>query len=404
MSGRGHLDELPTSTEPPVAGPSRTPGVVCGGRYRLLARVGVDAGARAEFWRARDQVLGRLVGLTLLISDTGPVSPAERLRAAEMVGASVRWERFEHIGCVRLLDAMRGGGDGELPAEVSAMAVTEWVPGSALAEAVRSGPLRTGAALAMLDPLAKAVDAAHRHGLVLGCAHPMRVRVTDDGATRLAFAMPDPSVTAAEDVRGLGAILYTLLTGHWPWPATTAELAGLPPAPRDQRQRPVSPAVLRPGLSVEVCALVMGALGAETAGSRGGVLHTASAVHRMINELLAESEAELLPPPDDGGPSAPDEVWRSDSAERDPRSRRRFSVGMAALGLGALVVTGYLGVQLAALLGVGISAPPRIVVAPSPPSAPAGAAAPAGHHQARFTGLSLAKQLTSAPIPVGTLQ
>jgi hypothetical protein len=328
----------------------------------------------AEFWRARDTMLERDVSLTLL-QDTGEENSGTR--AADMISRGLRWGRFEHIGCARLLDVMRNDHGG-LPDDVHGLAVTEWVPGKSLTEVVADGPQRTGVVLALLDPLAEAAESAHRQGLVLGCAHPGRVRFTPDGGARLAFALPQPDATPADDVRGLGALMYALITGHWPLSGTDAELAGLPAAPRDLQDMVVPPAILRPGVSVEVSALATGALGA---GATHGRVHTAAAVHKVISELLeTEAEAAMLPPPDDGAPAAADEVWRAgNGATPDRVKKRKLSIGMGGLGLGMLAVIGYVGVQLGSFLGVAPSSPPKIVVPSAPPvvahSAPVGSAA-----------------------------
>lgn len=366
----------PRLTQPSAVQQGRAPGGMIAERYRLLAQVGADQSVHAEFWRARDTVLERDVSLTLL-QDTGEPGGSER--AAELISRALRWGQFEDIGCARLLDVMRNDSNvpGGLPDDIHGLAVTEWVPGKSLAEAVANGPLRTSAVLSMLDPLAQGAEAAHRQGLVLGCAHPQRVRITPEGGARLAFALPHPDVTPADDVHGLGATLYSLLTAHWPLSGTDAELAGLPPAPRDVQDDVLPPGVVRPGVSVEVSALALGALGS---GGPHGRVHTAAAVHKVISELLdAESEAAMLPPPDDGAPMAADEVWRTDSVDApapDRVKKRKLSIGMGGLGLGMLAVIAYVGVQLGSLLGVTPPSAPKIVVGNPPAAAATAPAAP----------------------------
>ena len=347
------------------------PGDVISGRYTLLNQVGSDPAVHAAFWQARDTVLQRDVGLTLLLR-TG--DPGEAVRATEMIDKAQRWGGFTDPGAARLLDVMRRD-TGSLPDDVLGLAVTAWVPGKSLAEVAAGPPMRTTAALTTLDPLAQAAEAAHRQGLVLGCGHPQRIRVTPEGAARLAFALPNPQVTPADDVRGLGATLYTLLTAHWPLSGTDAELAGLAAAPRDVQDVIVPPGILRPGVSLEVSALALGALGA---GSPHGRVHTAAAVHKVIGELQdGEQEAAMLPPPDDGAPLGGDEVWgdKRPASREDADRRRKLTIGMAALGGAVVLVLLYVLFQVGSLLGVGPSSPPPIVLtAPAPAPGPGGVA------------------------------
>lgn len=362
-------------------------GGMIAGRYRLLGQVGADASVHAVFWQARDIVLARDVGLTLLRESS---EPGQTDQAAEMINMALRWGRFEHLGCARLLDVMQRGRGG-VPDDVLGVAVTEWVEGRSLAETVAAGPPATGRALRMLDPLARCADAAHAQGLVLGCAHPQRIRITAEGQARLAFALPPPSTTPADDVRGLGALLYTLLTGRWPLSGTDAELAGLPAAPRDVQDVAVPPGIVRPGVSLEASALAVGALGSYPAPEQ---VHTAAAVHQAIEDLLdAEDEVALLPPPNDGGTAYPDEVWRAPGSapEDEPERKRKVSIGMTCLGAGLLIAAVYVLIQVGSVLGVLPSSTPAIVVGGAPGGTAQGAApAPAGPGEAGPGGEAVA--------------
>jgi hypothetical protein len=372
----------PEPGTPPPATPgspaATAAGTLLAGRYRLGTRVGSDTAAGAEFWRAEDVVLQRDVGITVLrrlAADEGaPGSesdPTGATRAGEMVVRALRFGSFEHDGCARLLDVLAPEGT-RIPEDVLGAAVTEWVAGRSLAELVGDGMIRPLAAARAVAPLAAAAEEAHRHGLVLGCDHPQRIRITPDGRAQLAFVLPRPTVTPADDVRGLGAILYTLLTSCWPLSRTDAARAGLTAAEPAPRGGFVAPSRLRPGVPIELDTLVQGALGPP---DELGHVRTAAAVHLLVNDVVAEDDRiALFPPAHDGLPSGPGDVWQDGNKPPpppDPKRRRNLALGLCALGAAVLVVLGYLGLQLSSAFSEG--GRPAIVVSGTVPEAPAGA-------------------------------
>ena len=125
-----------------------TAGSLLAGRYRLGIRVGSDAAAGAEFWRAEDTVLRRDVAATVLRRfgpGTDPGDDGGAVRAQEIIARALRSGSFEHPGCARLLDVLAPGAPG-LPDGVLGAAVAEWVPGLSLADAVADGMLKPLAA------------------------------------------------------------------------------------------------------------------------------------------------------------------------------------------------------------------------------------------------------------------
>jgi hypothetical protein len=356
--------DLPTAPAVPPVPSGTIAGSLLASRYRLRTRVGTDPAACAEFWRAEDTILRRDVAVTVLRRPApGAVFDDDLTdveRAEQMVVRALRSGSFEHNGCARLLDVLTPGA-ASVPDDVLGAAVTEWVPGRSLGEVVADGLIKPLAAARAVAPLAAAAEAAHRRGLVLGCDHPQRVRITPDGRAQLCFALPRSEVTPADDVRGLGAVLYTLLTSQWPLSSADAARAGLAAAERTSSGALLPPSELRPGVPVELDTLTRGALGPDGAP---GHVHTAAAVYRLLTEVVVEDDRmALFPPAHDGVPSAPGDVWQDRGktvTPPDPQRRRKMTIALTALGAAVLMVLGYLGVQLGDMF-VDNGTPPIVV-------------------------------------------
>ena len=329
-------------------------GTVIAGRYRLLGRLGSAARGRLEFWHGSDAVLARDIGLTLVLN-SGQADSAEW--AAGAVRAILLWSRFSAPGCPRLLDVVGLGAAPDrrgLADSVHAVAVADWASGPSLAEVLADRaavPVDAETALGMLAPLAQAAALAHSQGLLLGCAHERLLRIsyagTPSGYVHPTCLLADPEATPADDVRGLGAVLYALLTGDWPLPDT--ELAGRGPANGSVRDQPVAaPRRLGPEVPARVSELALSALAADDTPAQGC---TAATVHEAITDLLSEQPqpadtegadaapskrglAPLTGPTDGRGPSA------------DARTRARRPAVMGAVALVLLAAVAYLGVHL----------------------------------------------------------
>ena len=188
----------------------------------------LGAGAMASVFLAEDVELGLRVAIKRLHPESG-ADVAPRFRREMRVAASL-----SHPNVVKVFDAVEHEG--------AVLLVTEYVDGPSLARRMGDGPLPPAAALAILRPLAAAVDHLHAHGIIHRDVKPAnvmldqedRVKLTDLGiasaaqATGItttgtilgtpAYMAPEmfdgDRATDAADVYSVAAIAFEMLTGR----------------------------------------------------------------------------------------------------------------------------------------------------------------------------------------------
>jgi hypothetical protein len=219
----------------PPAGPGA--GALVAG-YRLEARVG--AGGMAVVYRARDERLGRLVALKVLAPGLAADEEFRRRFIAESRAAAAVDD--PHI--IPVYEA--GEADGVL------FIAMRFVPGRDLrAVLAREGALEPAAVAEVISPVAAALDAAHRAGLVHRDVKPANILVderpdrarhvylSDFGVSKGAmssagmtasgmflgtadYAAPEQiqglAVDGRTDQYALACVAYQLLTGVTPFP------------------------------------------------------------------------------------------------------------------------------------------------------------------------------------------
>lgn len=221
----GIFDAFNASPTPPpmsagvVRGPRLVPGApVSDGRFRLLAEHGSVQGA--QFWKAREQATGEIVGLTFVdTSGQAPLAPrsqAEMARTASAISTNTRrLADLDHEGIaenIRILSYRSG-----------CLIVTDWVEGSSLravaetaADPSNAITLNPAAVAKSLAPLAEAAAAATAAGTPLGLDNSSRLRIDVDGEVVLAFPAVLPSASRSQDASSLASAIKLLSTATSP--------------------------------------------------------------------------------------------------------------------------------------------------------------------------------------------
>ena len=213
----------------------RAGSVVAG--YRLEAQVG--AGGMAVVFRAREEQLRRLVALKVLVADLAADREFRRRFIAESRAAAA-------VDDPHIIPVYRAGEAGGV-----LFIAMRFVEGGDLRLALeREGPLRLGRAAAFLSPVASALDAAHRAGIIHRDVKPANILVdarpgqpdhvylSDFGVSKTALSaaastrtgqfLGTPDYAAPEQIQGravdgrvdqyaLACVAFQLLTGTVPF-------------------------------------------------------------------------------------------------------------------------------------------------------------------------------------------
>ncbi|MGW6726859.1 murein biosynthesis integral membrane protein MurJ [Nocardia sp. NPDC055029] len=369
-------------------GPKLMPGAsVAGGRYRLLADHGGARGLR--FWQALDIKLDREVALTFVDADQKSGENSGHDGPQAILSRTLRLGRINSPGLARVLDVVRGSSGG--------IVVAEWTPGRSLREMAETVPSPIGAARA-IRALASAAELAHRGGGSLSIDHPDRIRISASGDAVLAFPGTLGDSDAQADVRGLGAMLYALITARWPIrvggvTGTAATIGGLHLADFGPDGTPVEPRQIRPEVPFEISAVAVRSL-----ESNKGVRTAATVQHVLEQASVVDQKTDFIPVLRLGQravASGPDSLADPEllAAERD-RSKRMMWI-MVGLGVLAALVVGILIWWMVSIFAPGASDKPldeQINIGLTSSVAPPAAAPPAGQ--------TPAAPPTSFPVPV----
>ena len=164
-----------------------------------------------------------------------------------------------------------------------------------------------------MQTLAAAAEQAHRAGVALSIDHPSRVRVSIEGDVALAFPATMPDATPEDDIRGIGAALYALLStgGRCPSPACAAGWRRPRSTPQASRS---SPAPIDRDIPFQISAA------AARSVQAGGGIRTAPTLLNLLQQATAVADrTELINPVDEPAGAA---ETGSRSAARRPTTPR----------------------------------------------------------------------------------
>jgi serine/threonine protein kinase len=265
------------------------------GEFRVRRRLG--AGAFGTVWLADDLNLGRPVALKT-VRVPGPAEEVSR-RLARLRDEARLLAAVRHRNVTQVYAWREAAGECYL--------VLQYVPGGSLADRVaREGPLPWQRAARYVADVAEGLREVHSSGIVHRDVKPANIlwdpqadealltdfgisaRLSDPGsAGGTPFYMPPEAlrgvISPAQDVYGLAASLFWLVTGSVPFPGATVEQTialaqrGLPdPDPRCAELPGPLERLVRSGLSADP--RQRPGLGEFIAGLRG-----------VLNQLLADT-------------------------------------------------------------------------------------------------------------------
>jgi eukaryotic-like serine/threonine-protein kinase len=325
-------------------------GEVIAERYEIEELVGT--GGMSSVYRARDQLLERLVALKVLHPHYG--DDEEYVERFRREARSVAQLSHPHI--VTVID--RGEDDGQQ------FIVFEYIDGENLKQLLaRTGPLPTRRALELALEIADALAFAHENGLIHRDVKPQNVLVSRDGDAKVTdfgiarsldvehgvtqtgtvlgtsnYLSPEQAsgkpTTQSTDVYSLGVVVYELLTGDVPFPGDNFVAVAM----KHLNEQPPDVLEQRPDVPIRLAAAIDRALEKDPARRFPSMDQFAWELRQCLAELDSpEAERTLITHSPVIRESAPRRV-------RTRRSRTPLYV-LFALVAAAAIIAGVLGLS-----------------------------------------------------------
>ena len=280
------------------------------GKYPVLREIG--SGATSKVYLARDPFAERDVAIKVFLFDTHADAQQERMKHKAFVAEASLAGKLNHPHIVDIYDAVVEPDRSYL--------VMEYVPGTTLeAYADVASLLPVSKVVEIIFKCIRALEYAHRHGVIHRDIKPANVLLSQSGETKVsdfgasfqqrlqdttqmsgvgspAYMSPEQvrlePLTHQTDIYSLGVTMYRLLTGRLPFTAST-QPALTYAILNTEAQRP---AKLRPELPGLLDAIVMKAMEKDPAARYaswldfGKDLSQAFASLRLTGATVSDSE------------------------------------------------------------------------------------------------------------------
>jgi WD40 repeat protein len=304
--------------------------------YEIMGLLG--RGGMGVVYQARHQALKRLVAVKMILA-AEHAEPDQMARFRTEAEAVARLQH-PHIVQIHEIGAHKG-----LP-----YFSLEFCPGGSLAKRLGGTPLAPQEAAALVEKLARAMDATHRKGVIHRDLKPANILLAEDGTPKISdFGLAKkldeagrthtgakvgtPSYMAPEQARGnvseigpaadtyaLGAILYECLTGRPPFKAATV-VSTLRQVLEDE---PVPPTGLNAQVPCDLETICLKCLHKEPLKRYASAEELAHDLRRFLNSEPIRAR--------------PVSTW-----ERAVKWAKRRPAAAALLGLGIVLPMGLLG-------------------------------------------------------------
>ena len=317
------------------------------GRYAL--DVQISSSLSSPIWRAMDQSLKRWV--TLILVPTSDLRSVKLLQECQVAAAN---DRRDVVSILDLIpDGQIRSGESTDSQERYVGIVTEWLDGETLDRLIirRGEVLPVEQALIQLGVIANTLMHAHSLNVYHRRLRPHNVIFSQGQEVRLtgfgvdsALLGPDSTDGVSQDIKGVGQLLFAMITGMWP----LGTVDSLPAALGDGGTGLVLPSQVHGGVSSYIDRLYQRTQDG-TYNSMRQVLDALSVGEVEESESLQSRVSRL---------TANSVIWSPPESTRSTRIRTSLIAGLAVL------VFGWIGWQLLTSNFQGSEAPVAILASP----------------------------------------